>query len=146
MEIREQIKINAPLRVVWRLFSHMEDWDGWNTTCRNCCITSGDERLAPGTCLSFIIRPLVFPVKLQPRIISCDPGRLVIWEGQKLGIRATHAWQFKEAGGSVRLLSVEHFSGPMAWVVSLSGVSKRIRELTRAFLQTLKKTAEECHS
>ncbi|MFL7870054.1 MAG: hypothetical protein AB8I58_14590, partial [Anaerolineales bacterium] len=29
MVIREEIEINAPLNVVWRIFSQMEDWDSW---------------------------------------------------------------------------------------------------------------------
>jgi hypothetical protein len=56
MVIREEIEINVPLNVVWRIFSQMEDWDSWNTACRNCCITAGDASLAAGTCFSFAIR------------------------------------------------------------------------------------------
>jgi hypothetical protein len=112
MVIKAEIEINAPLRVVWQTFSRMEDWDDWNEACRSCCIISGDENLPVGTCFSFVIRPLVFPMKVQPRIVKCDPGREVVWEGGKMGIHASHTWQFREQDGKVRFLSVEHFKGP----------------------------------
>jgi hypothetical protein len=58
MVIREEIEINAPLNVVRRIFSQMEDWDSWNTASRSRCITTGGESLSAGTCFSFVIRPL----------------------------------------------------------------------------------------
>ncbi len=68
MVIKEEIEIDAPLKVVWKTFSQMEDWDSLNTACRSCCIISGNEDLAVDTCFSFVIRPLVFPLKVQPKI------------------------------------------------------------------------------
>ena len=144
MVITAEIEINAPLSVVWRTFSQMENWDDWNTACRSCCIVSGDASLSAGTCFTFVIRPLVFPLKVQPRIVSCDPGREVVWEGGKLGINASHTWQFREEDGNVRLLSVERFTGPMVWVGYLLRVPKRLHRLTIDFLQTLETAAEAC--
>ena len=146
MVIKAEIEINAPLRVVWQTFSRMENWDDWNRACRSCCIISGDENLPVGTCFSFVIRPLVFPIKVQPRIVKCDPGREVVWEGGKMGIHASHTWQFREQNGKVKLLSVEHFKGPMVWVGHLLHVPKRLHRLTIIFLQTLKTASEACHS
>jgi len=144
MVIREEIEINAPLNVVWRIFSQMEDWDSWNTACRSCCITAGDASLSAGTCFSFVIRPLAFPLKVQPKIVKCDPGREVIWEGGKLGINASHTWRFNEEDGKVTLLSVESFKGPMVWVGYLLKVPERLHRLTVEFLRTLKSAAEAC--
>jgi hypothetical protein len=144
MVIREEVEINAPLNVVWRIFSQMEDWDSWNTACRDCCITAGEPSLAAGTCFSFVIRPLVFPLKVQPKVVKCDLGREVIWEGGRFGINASHIWQFSEEDGKVKLLSVENFSGPMVWLGYLLKVPARLHRLTVEFLQTLKSAAEAC--
>jgi hypothetical protein len=38
MIIEESVEIKAPLPVVWRVFSTMENWRSWNTVCENCCI------------------------------------------------------------------------------------------------------------
>jgi len=46
MIISESVEINAPLSVVWKTFAQMENWDEWNTACRQCCILSGDENLS----------------------------------------------------------------------------------------------------
>ncbi|CAB5141833.1 hypothetical protein D3OALGA1CA_4221 [Olavius algarvensis associated proteobacterium Delta 3] len=146
MVIKEEIEINAPLSVVWRTFSQMEDWDSWNTACRSCCIISGDEDLSAGTCFSFVIRPLAFPMKVQPKIVKCDPGREVVWEGGKLGIHASHTWKFREEEGKVKLLSVESFQGPMVWMGHLLSVPKRLHRLTVEFLSTLKQASEACTS
>ena len=83
-------------------------------------------------------------MKVQPRIVKCDPGREVVWEGGKMGINASHTWKFREIDGKVRLLSVEHFKGPMVWMGYLLRVPKRLHRLTIAFLQTLKNASEAC--
>ena len=31
MIIQAEVHIQAPLPVVWRVFSHLEDWKDWNT-------------------------------------------------------------------------------------------------------------------
>jgi len=144
MVIQEEIEINAPMEVVWRTFSHMEQWDDWNTACRSCCITRGDEALSAGTCFSFVIRPLAFPLKVQPHVVKCEPGREVVWEGGKMGIHASHTWRFEEQDGRVKLLSIERFKGPMVWVGYLFKVPDRLHRLTVEFLRTLKNAAEAC--
>jgi len=144
MVIKEEIEIDAPLNVVWKTFSQMEDWDSWNTACRSCCIVSGDADLSVDTCFSFVIRPLAFPLKVQPKIVKCDPSREVVWEGGKFGINASHTWQFREEHGKVKLLSVETFKGPMVWVGHLLSVPRRLHRLTLEFLETLKTAAESC--
>lgn len=146
MVIKEEIEIKASLGLVWHIFSQMENWDDWNTACRSCCITSGDADLSAGTCFSFVIRPLAFPMTVQPRIVKCDPGREVVWEGGKMGINATHTWKFRVQDGKVRLLSIERFEGPMVWVGVLLNVPKRLHKLTVEFLQTLKSASEACSS
>jgi len=144
MKIKASVEINAPLSVVWQTFSQMERWDDWNTACRSCCILSGDEELSAGTCFSFVIRPLVFPLKVQPKIVKCDPGNEVVWEGGRLGIYASHTWRFRQEDDMVVVLSVERFNGPMMWVGYVMKLPHRLHKLTLDFLQTLKSAAEAC--
>ena len=66
MIIEETVKINAPLPVVWRVFSAMEDWQSWNTVCENCCIVSGDG-MAQDTCFTFQMRPYYLPITFEER-------------------------------------------------------------------------------
>ena len=60
MIIEESIDIKAPLPVVWRVFSAMEDWKSWNTVIENCCFISGDS-MAENTCFTFQMRPYYLP-------------------------------------------------------------------------------------
>jgi len=146
MVIKAEIEFNAPLNVVWRTFAHLEDWDTWNTACRSCCNISRNETLPVGTYFSFVIRPLVLPLKVQPMIVKCGPGREVVWEGGKMGINASHTWRFHEQNRNVQLLSIERFDGPMVWVGYLLNEPKRLHRLTLHFLKTLRSASEACSS
>jgi hypothetical protein len=143
MVIDEEIEIHAPLDVVWRIFSQMEDWDQWNTACRECCILEGDS-MNSGTCFSFKIKPWFLPLRVAPRIVECEPGKTVTWEGGRLGVNAAHTWRFREQDGKVILRSVERFRGPLLIVGRVLGIPQKLHRLTREFLETLKKAAENC--
>lgn len=143
MVIDEEIEIRAPIEVVWRIFSQMESWDQWNTACRECCVLEG-EPMRTGTCFSFKIKPWLLPMRVQPRIVECEPAKTVTWEGGRLGVQASHTWQFREQNGWVILRSVERFRGPLLLVSRLVGIPQKLHRLTREFLETLKQASENC--
>jgi len=143
MIIREEIAINAPLAVVWSVFSRMEQWQDWNTVCRECCYLDGDA-MAVDTCFSFKIAPLFFPMSVEPRIIKCVPGQEVVWKGGRFGIHGEHTFRFSDENGRVRVLSIEEFKGPTLAFSRILGVPKRLHRLTEAFLHAIKQHAESC--
>lgn len=143
MIIKESIEIDAPLAVVWRVFSQMEDWESWNTVCENCCLVEGDE-MAAGTCFTFTLRPYRIPLTIAPKIVRCEPGKEVIWAGSRLGVHAEHRFAFEERDGRVIVTSVEHFHGLMLWVSRLVGVPAKLHRLTRKLLAAIKTKAESC--
>jgi uncharacterized protein YndB with AHSA1/START domain len=51
MVINAAVQIKAPIAVVWRVFSNLNEWNDWNTACASCRFTSGD-RLVEG----FLVR------------------------------------------------------------------------------------------
>jgi len=95
MIIEESVEINAPLPVLWNVFSKMEDWQSWNTVCQNCCLITGDS-MAQDTCFSFNIRPYYLPIKVTPAITKCEPGKEVIWEGRRFNVQAAHRFFSKK--------------------------------------------------
>ena len=143
MIIKAEVYIHAPLPVVWRVFSHLEDWKDWNTACSSCRLVEGDE-LAEGACLAFVVKPIVFPVKVQPRVVSCELGREVVWEGERFGIHAVHTWRFQEKADGVVLESMEVFKGPLLVLGRLVGVPKRLHRLTVQMLDQIKQYSEAC--
>jgi hypothetical protein len=143
MIIEESVEIQAPLPVVWRVFSTMEDWQSWNTVCENCCIISGDG-MAQDTCFTFQMRPYYLPIKVMPTITKCEPGKEVVWEGRRLGVHAVHRFFFEEKEKFVKLTSSEVFSGPLLWLSKLIFIPKRLHRLTRQLMSSIKNQAETC--
>jgi hypothetical protein len=143
MIIQAKVHIRAPLPVVWRVFSHLDDWKEWNTACSSCRFVEGDA-LADGACFTFVVKPIIFPVRVEPRVVSCDPGREVVWEGERLGIRAVHTWRFWEQADGVFLESVETFNGPLMALGHLVGVPNRLHRLTVQMLDQIKRHSEAC--
>ena len=143
MIIRKEIDIRAPLSVVWSVFSRMEDWREWNSVCRECCYIDGDA-MALGACFTFKVAPLLFPMRVNPRIIKCEPGREVVWEGGRFGVHAEHTFRFSDQNGVVRVLSEEAFNGPLLIFGRILGVPQRLHRLTGQFMQALKQHAESC--
>lgn len=143
MIIEESVEINAPLPVVWRVFSTMEDWQSWNTVCENCCIITGDS-MAENTCFTFQMRPYYLPIKVMPTITKCEPGKEVIWEGHRFGVHAVHRFIFEEKENTVRLTSSEAFRGPLLWLSKLIFIPKRLHRLTQQLMASIKNQAEAC--
>jgi len=141
MVIEEEISISAPLPLVWQVFSGFENWDDWTSACQMCHYQEGSEMVS-GACVSFVVKPVVFPVRVAPRITRCDPGREVVWEGGRLGIHAVHTWRFREEKGKTMLFSSERFSGPLLWLGKLISVHVRLHALTRELLMGIKREAE----
>ena len=141
MVIEETIAINAPLPLVWQVFSSLEDWQDWNSVCRNCCLVEG-EKMGQGACFAFTLRPYRLPIKITPKIIRWEPNQEVIWAGKRLGIYAEHSFLFREQGKGVVLTSLEKFSGPLFWLCRIGFVPSRLHRLTRQLLEEIKQQAE----
>jgi hypothetical protein len=81
---------------------------------------------------------------VQPRVVSCEPGREVVWEGERFGIRAVHTWRFREQEGGTVLESMETFKGPLLVPGRWVGVPKRLHRLTVRMLEQIKQHSEAC--
>ena len=143
MIIEEKIAINASLSQVWRVFSNLSDWGQWNSVCQDCCLLAG-KAMAAGTCFSFKLRPYYLPIKIELHVSKCDPEREIVWEGERLGVRGVHRFEFKEDGGQVVLTSIEVFSGSLFFLSRLLLVPQRLHQLSRQLLREVKQAAEAC--
>jgi ligand-binding SRPBCC domain-containing protein len=141
MVIDEEITIQAPLSIVWQVFSGFENWDDWTSACQMCRYQEGSEMVS-GACVSFVVKPFVFPVRVAPRITRCDSGRELVWEGGRLGIYAVHTWRFRESEGKVILSSSERFRGPLLGLGRLLFLPQRLHRLTQELLMSIKEEAE----
>lgn len=100
--------------------------------------------MGSGTCFSFKIRPYYLPIKITPRITTCEAAREVAWEGKRLGIHAVHRFDFQEVNGKVKVTSTEQFGGPLFFLARLLFVPQRLHQLTKELLADIKHAAEAC--
>jgi hypothetical protein len=149
MLIREEIRIEAPLAIVWSVFTSLEDWKKWNCVCRAaflkdpadaraCCL----KQLSQGDCISFAIKPMIFPVRIAPRIIKFIPEKEVVWAGGRFGIEAEHRFTFVEEARCVVVESTEEFKGAGLLLGRLVMLPSRLHRLTCEMLIALKQEAE----
>ncbi len=144
MEIRETIRIRAPVATVWRVFTDIENWETWNTVCRECRLEEG-RALEKGACISFSLSPLIFPLRIAPVVEARRENETIVWSGGKWGVRARHAFFFRKAdenGKWTELESIEAFSGPLLWAARLAGLHRRLHRLTLQLLEAIRKEAE----
>ncbi len=99
MIIKATIQINAPLQRVWDVFSDISNWGDWNPVCRECRFETGNS-LVKGSCISFELTPVIFPMRIAPEVGHCEPGRKIVWSGSKMGIHAEHEFFFEENDSS----------------------------------------------
>ena len=95
-----------------------------------------------GDCVSFVISPLIFPVRITPRIVKCAPGEEIVWVGSRFGIRAEHTFNFRESGSKVVLTSIETFRGAIAALSTFIFLPERLHRLVRELLASIKREAE----
>jgi len=144
MEIRETILIRAPVETVWRVFTDIENWQMWNTVCRDCRLEEGSA-LEEGACISFSLSALIFPLRIAPVVEARRENKTIVWSGGKWGIHARHAFLFRHAGDNgkwTELESIEAFSGPLLWAARIAGMHRRLHRLTLKLLEAIRQEAE----
>ena len=142
MIIEATIQINAHLQKVWDVFSDISNWGNWNPVCRECRFETGNA-LVKGSCISFELTPVIFPMRIAPEVGHCEPGKKVVWTGSKMGIQAEHEFYFEENDSGVELKSIEHFKGPMLIFARLMFLPSRLHSLSIRLLNAIKEKAEE---
>ena len=141
MIIKASVRINAPLQVVWDVFSDIASWSQWNPVCRECRFEAG-HMLVRGACISFSLNPMVLPIRIAPEVTYCEPGKKVVWKGGRFGIHAEHEFLFEEVDGGVVLRSTEFFKGPMLVFARLMFLPARLHALSLRLLDAIKARAE----
>jgi hypothetical protein len=141
MIISASIKINAPLPIVWDVFTDIHNWKEWNPVCRECRLEEGDA-MGCGACFSFELNPMFLSIRIKAVIEVFEPGKKVVWSGSRLGIDATHTFTFKDNETHVVLKSEESFSGPLLFLARFIGIPSRLHHLSDRLLESIKQQAE----
>jgi len=140
MLIEESVLINADLTKIWKTFTDLTCWDGWNTVASKAA--SGSGRLAEGERFAFCLRPFSVPVMLEPRIEEIAPREKVVWTASKFGISSRHEFLFRQAANGVLVTSREEFHGLPLLLGGRPLTRKVGRDLVAKMLQELKAACE----
>lgn len=140
MVIEEAVLINADLANIWKTFTDLACWAGWNTVATDAA--SGSGRLEEGDTFTFCLRPFSVPITIEPKIEKVVPREKVVWSGGRFGIISRHEFLFQQAGSGVLVTSREHFSGFPLLLGGKPITEKISRDLVVLMLQQLKKACE----
>ena len=140
MIIQESITIKTNIDKVWKIFTDLACWGDWNSVIKN--VRSKDGILADGRSLKCTFRPFLFPIQVQIEIEKIVPHEHIVWVARKKGLLARHEFIFENNGKGIQVISREVFSGILVSGKGLLLPVRRMRHLTRIFLQDLKRAAE----
>jgi len=141
MLIEESILINAGLQDIWKTFTDLNLWAGWNTVAGK--VASGSGRIEEGGRFTFCLRPFSIPIMIDSKIEEIVPGEKVVWTGTKFGIFSRHEFLFQQVANGVLVTSRETFRGLPLLFGGITFPRSTVRELTVGMLNDLKKAAEK---
>jgi uncharacterized protein YndB with AHSA1/START domain len=126
--------IRAPLDLVWSVHTNIAEWSRWNPDVQYVSI---EGPIQPGTEFRWKSGGASIVSKIQ----EVEPGRRIVWTGQKFGVRAIHVWTFTERQGGVWVQTEESFEGLVA-VLFAGAVRQALGSTLQKALTALKKECE----
>ena len=104
IRIRREIDINAPLGLVWRLQTDVNNWPAWQTDITAAHL---DGPFQPGnsftwTSYGFTVTSTIYAVAERAR---------TLWGGRAAGITGVHEWVFGETPAGVHVTTQESWTG-----------------------------------
>ena len=101
---RHEIDISAPLSLVWRLHTDVNNWPAWQTEITEAQL---DGAFQPGS--SFKWTSYGFTV-VSTIYASAERAR-TLWGGPAAGITGVHEWVFSETPAGVHVTTQESWAG-----------------------------------
>jgi uncharacterized protein YndB with AHSA1/START domain len=132
---RDEILIEAPPDVAWKVLTDISAWPRWRPGVRT---TPVEGALAVGSVFHWEEGGL----RIASTVREIDPPRRLVWTGPAQGVDAIHVWRFTPAGGGVLVQTEESWEGEsvQAQAVDLQAL---LDAAIRAWLTDLKIEAEE---
>lgn len=131
---RTSISIGAPLARVWTTLVRVDDWARWNPAIASATSGAG---IAAGTPFTWVSGGF----RIDARVSRFEPPHALSWEGRTFGVRASHAWELREEGGSTTVVTTESMDG---WLIGLTRRWMRpaLERMLERWLSALKKECE----
>ena len=141
MQVEYAIVIKSDIATVWRIFTDLTCWKGWNSVAEN--INSDSASLAEGKRFRFCIRPFALPMYIEPVVEAVREHRYIVWSGSTHGIHARHEFLFSENKEGVLVTSRETFTAGMIRRILFLFSKGEIHRLSVKMLGDLKEASEK---
>ncbi len=128
------IDVAAPVEVVWRVLTAVEQWPEWNPDVRGAAVNGA---LAEGTTFQWKAGPGTIKSTFQ----AVEPMQLLGWTGKTLGIPAVHAYRLRWRDGVTTVTTEESWDGRVARLFR-SSFQRTLRKAIDTGLDALKREAE----
>lgn len=102
--VRRDIRIDAPLSLVWDLHTGVNSWPAWQT---DITAASAEHPLAPGV----VFRWHTAGMTIDSTVYAIEAPHRLLWGGTAHGITGIHLWTFHEENGQVHAHTEESWDG-----------------------------------
>ena len=129
-----EIDIDAPLEIIWRLHTDVNNWPTWQTEITAARL---DGTFQPGasfewTSYGFTVVSTIYVVVERAR---------VLWGGTAGGITGVHEWRFSQTPTGVHVITQESFAGEPVQA-DVASMQSTLDSSLAAWLGHLKAAAE----
>ncbi len=131
---KKEILINAPIVVVWKIQSDINNWPKWQ---KDVSFAKLEGDLQKGTSFRWKAMGMGITSTLQNVI----PNKIISWTGNSIGMKAIHIWKFEKQGNKTKVITEESLSGWFPRILKIFKKDFLDESLTKA-LETLKIEAE----
>jgi len=131
---RKEILIHAPLEMVWKLQTDIENWNRWQPDITSAKLEGALEA-------DTIFRWKAKGLNIVSTLHTVNPLRQIGWTGLSLGMFAIHNWMFEARGETTLVITEESLSGWLTRLMVLLNPRFLERSLETS-LNNLKFTAE----
>ncbi|QAY63954.1 Shy6-polyketide cyclase [Xylanimonas allomyrinae] len=102
--VRREIRVQAPIDLVWRLHADVDGWPSWNADVESA---RADGPLVPGATFGWTTHGLA----VTSTVYAVDAPRRILWGGPAQGITGIHEWTFTADGDATVVRTAESWEG-----------------------------------
>lgn len=102
--VRREVRIEAPIDLVWRLHTDVAGWPAWQTDVDSAQV---DGPLVPGATFRWSTHGL----EVTSTVYVVDAPRRILWGGPAQGITGIHEWTFTADGDATIVRTAESWEG-----------------------------------
>ena len=133
--VRQEVTINAPIDVVWRLHTDVGGWTSWRSDVDSAELQGKFQ-------LGSVFHWVTAGLSIDSTIHEVETLRRTVWGGPAQGITGIHVWSFTPDGAQVHVVTEESWSGAPV-EADAAGAHTMLDQAIATWLRELKRAAED---